>query len=113
LIAWTRSRIADAPARRNGRPIISFATRLLLAAYFVEAGLILIIAPWSSFWDRNVFAGVLPFLDPVMASPYARGAVSGIGLITLIAGLAELATAFSGRRELPTAPPGRTLPFDR
>jgi hypothetical protein len=48
-----------------------------------------------------------------MASPYARGAVSGVGLVTLVAGLAELASAFSARRELPAAPHGRTLPFDR
>ena len=48
-----------------------------------------------------------------MASAYARGAVSGIGLITLVAGLAELAAAFAARGEAPTAPSGRTLPFDR
>jgi hypothetical protein len=85
----------------------------LLAAYFLEAGLILIIAPWSSFWDRNFFAGASPLLDSLLASPYARGAVSGIGLITLVAGITELAAAFSARREAPAAPPGRTLPFDR
>jgi hypothetical protein len=85
----------------------------LLAAYFLEAGLILIIAPWSSFWERNFFAGAIPLLDPLLASPYARGAVSGIGVVTLVAGIAELAAAFSARREVPAAPPGRTLPFDR
>jgi uncharacterized membrane protein HdeD (DUF308 family) len=75
--------------------------------------LILIIAPWSTFWDRNFFAGVIPLLDPLLASPYARGAVSGLGLVTLVAGLAELAGAFSDRREVSATPPGRTLPFDR
>ena len=34
---------------------ISFLTRILFAAYFLEAGLILVVAPWSSFWDRNLF----------------------------------------------------------
>ncbi len=34
---------------------ISFLTRILFAAYFLEAGLILIVAPWSGFWDRNLF----------------------------------------------------------
>ena len=31
-------------------------TRVLFAAYLLEAGLILIVAPWSAFWDRNFFA---------------------------------------------------------
>ena len=34
---------------------ISFLTRILFAAYFLEAGLILVVAPWSGFWDRNLF----------------------------------------------------------
>ena len=73
-------------------------TRLLFAAYFLEAGLILIVAPWSAFWDRNFFAAAVPALDGLLDSPFARGAVSGIGAITAIAGLAELAAVFLTRR---------------
>ena len=73
-------------------------TRLLFAAYFLEAGLILIVAPWSGFWDRNFFAESVPALEHVLASPFARGAVSGVGAITAIAGLSELAAAFLVRR---------------
>jgi hypothetical protein len=72
---------------------------LLFAAYFLEAGLILIVAPWSRFWDRNFFAEALPLLEAILASPYARGAVSGVGLITLLAGLAEIGGAFAAKRE--------------
>jgi hypothetical protein len=78
--------------------IISLFTRLLFAAYFLEAGLILIVAPWSAFWDRNFFAESVPALENVLASPFARGAVSGVGAITAIAGLAELAAVFLMRR---------------
>ena len=42
-------------------------TRVLFAAYFLEAGLILIVAPWSAFWDRNFFASRLP-IDGVLLS---------------------------------------------
>lgn len=73
-------------------------TRLLFAAYFLEAGLILIVAPWSVFWDRNFFAEAVPALEGILASPFSRGAVSGIGAITAIAGLAELAAVFLARR---------------
>lgn len=78
--------------------IISLFTRLLFAAYFLEAGLILIVAPWSAFWDRNFFAESLPALEHILASPFARGAVSGVGAITVIAGLTELAAVFLTRR---------------
>lgn len=78
--------------------IISLFTRLLFAAYFLEAGLILIVAPWSAFWDRNFFAESLPALEHILASPFARGAVSGVGAITAIAGLTELAAVFLTRR---------------
>jgi hypothetical protein len=39
----------------------------------------------------------MPWLEPFFASPYVRGAVSGIGAITVLAGLAELGGAFRRR----------------
>lgn len=78
--------------------IISFAARLLFATYFLETGLALVVAPWSRFWDRNWFVAAIPAIEQLLASPYARGAVSGVGVITALAGVAELATAFALRR---------------
>jgi hypothetical protein len=66
--------------------------------YFLEAGLVLIVAPWSAFWDRNFFAGALPLLEHAAANPFVRGAVSGIGAITALAGFAELAGMFGSTR---------------
>lgn len=65
-------------------------TRLLVAAYLVEAGLLLIVAPWTTFWDRNSFGVLVPAIGEWMASPVVRGVVSGIGLITAVAGLRDL-----------------------
>lgn len=78
--------------------IISFFTRVLFAAYFLEAGFILVVAPWSAFWDRNFFAAVAPALQPLIDSPYVRGAVSGLGVITALAGLVELGGLIASRR---------------
>ena len=69
---------------------------MIFAAYFLEAGLILIVAPWSAFWDRNAFAQA-EALRPFVESPFVRGGVSGIGLITALAGLTELIGVFRGR----------------
>ena len=78
--------------------IISLLTRLLFAAYFLEAGLILIVAPWSTFWERNSFAAAIPTVAALLASPFIRGGVSGIGALTALAGLAELGGALHSRR---------------
>jgi hypothetical protein len=59
--------------------------------------LILLVMPWSQFWDRNLFVVALPVAEQILSSPYARGAVSGVGIITAVAGILELAAAFGAR----------------
>lgn len=73
-------------------------TRLLLVAYFLEAGLLLFFVPWSGLWDRNFFVQALPALAPVTSNGFVRGAVSGLGLINVAAGLSELVSLFASRR---------------
>jgi hypothetical protein len=74
--------------------IIRAFTGLLFAAYFIEVGLVLVITPWSSFWTHNYFSDVLPPVGAVLDTAAARGAVSGIGVVTAIAGVVELAGIF-------------------
>ena len=65
--------------------------RVLLIVYLLEAGLVLILAPWSTFWERNAFVEAFPLFGRGICLPAIRGAVSGIGLVSLCAGLWELA----------------------
>jgi hypothetical protein len=67
-------------------------------AYFLEVGLLLVVVPWSTYWDRNYFARLAPVIGDAIKNPYVRGAVSGLGLINIVAGLAELFSMFSSRR---------------
>ncbi len=64
--------------------------RVLFIAYFLEVGVILVFVPWSVWWDRNFFAQSLPLLHVVTHNYFVRGAVSGIGVLNLLAGLADL-----------------------
>jgi hypothetical protein len=73
----------------------------MFAAYFLEAGLILIVAPWSSFWDRNGIAWMVPVVRGYLSNHFVRGAVTGIGVITACAGLVELAGVFGLRHAAP------------
>ena len=80
-----------------GRLIIRTISRLLFAAYFFEAGLILTLAPWSVFWDRNGFTNGRPGIEAFVESPYVRGAATGIGIITMLAGVGELGSVLAAR----------------
>jgi hypothetical protein len=40
----------------------------------------------------------------ILASPFVRGGVSGIGVLTTVAGLAELGGAFASRRPHAASP---------
>jgi hypothetical protein len=77
--------------------------RLALATLFLWAGFLLILVPWSVFWDRNYFAQTLPALRAFMENNYVRGAISGLGIVNVYLGLAELVTAITSRPSPPTS----------
>jgi hypothetical protein len=60
-------------------------------------GIVLIVFPWTGYWDHNYFVTFSRDLEPALASPWLRGAVSGIGIVTLLAGLADLLALLLGR----------------
>jgi hypothetical protein len=57
--------------------------------------LLLIVLPWSSFWDHNYFGQIVPALLPILRNNFIRGAVSGLGVINLVAGFFELVPAMT------------------
>jgi hypothetical protein len=72
--------------------------RILVAAYLVEAGLLLLVAPWMASWQQNYFAARFVLLSAWMSNPFVRGGISGVGLVTAITGVRDLAAAiFAGR----------------
>jgi hypothetical protein len=108
--AWSGS---GAPGRAAEADLLR---RLLFAAYFFEVGFLLVIVPWSTFWDHNALLEAIPVVYRWTRSEYVRGAASGLGALNIGAGLAELAAAWAGRRgghdrllrtDVGEAPPGR------
>lgn len=71
--------------------------RLFLTAFFFEAGLVLLIVPWSVYWERNYFVQLVPLFEPLLTNDFVRGAVSGLGLVNLLAGLVEIWSFLSTR----------------
>ena len=79
------------------------ARRLLYVAFFLEVGLLLVVLPWSGFWERNYFAMTWPALRELLTNNFVRGAVTGLGLVNLYAGFADLAIVFASRPAHPSA----------
>ena len=100
-------------SRPRGEGEIQRLSRILLIVYFLETGLVLLVAPWSTVWERNLFVEMLPSLGSVVRLHGVRGTVSGVGLVSLAVGLWELASVVGAsvrrRRETgskPAAPAG-------
>jgi hypothetical protein len=78
--------------------------RLLFIAFFLEVGFVLIVVPWSAYWDRNYFAQALPAVHGLITNNFVRGAVSGIGVINVAAGVSELVSLMLSRQVERPAP---------
>ena len=88
-------------------------TRLLLIAVFFEIGIVLLVAPWTAHWERNYFADEFPLLQAVLANEFVRGAISGLGLVNLYSGFAELISLIlANRSETPPSVVARTGPSE-
>jgi hypothetical protein len=72
-------------AARSGRLL-----QLLFGFYFLEAGLFLVLAPWSRLWTVRVVVPAPASLEPLLASPAFRGFVAGIGLLHLALAVRDL-----------------------
>ncbi len=64
--------------------------RLAYIAFFLETGLLLVVLPWSSFWSRNYFVIHWPAISPWLVNDFVRGAITGLGLVNLAAGIADI-----------------------
>jgi hypothetical protein len=56
----------------------------------LEVGVLLILVPWTSIWERNYFLQAYPTLSSLMLEPAFRGAVSGLGVANIYLGLHEI-----------------------
>jgi len=85
---------------------VTLIRRLVYIGFFFEVGLLLIVLPWSAFWERNYFAFALPAIRPVLTNNFVRGAVTGLGAVNVVAGLADLVLLFAARerRDVPDGP---------
>ena len=82
----------DSGIKSSGR-FLKWHQRILglcFSVFAMELGLFLIVFPWFGSWDLNWVPLQSPGLRALWMSFYFRGALSGLGLVNLYIGLAEL-----------------------
>lgn len=77
---------AEAPAYRWYHKTAA----LLLVVFCLEVGVVLLVFPWSGYWDNNFFSTWIPKFHNLWANPYFRGAVSGLGVANIGIAVLEL-----------------------
>jgi len=87
-------------------------SRLVVVIFFLEVGLVLVLAPWSAYWDRNYFAETLPVIRAVITNNFVRGAITGLGIINILAALGELVGLFAARRATDDVSIARSQPAE-
>jgi hypothetical protein len=66
------------------------ATALLFIVFCLEVGVVLLVFPWSEYWDNNFFSNLIPSMRELWDNPYLRGAVSGLGIVNIYISFSEL-----------------------
>lgn len=73
--------------------LIKFA----LGYYLFGIGLFLVLAPWTPLWSWNWFVRRTGPLSVVLLSSWARGALSGVGALFILAGVRDTLRLAMGR----------------
>jgi hypothetical protein len=60
-------------------------------------GILLAFVPWTGLWDSNYLLQPYPSLRFLVLSPFARGTVTGLGLVNIVLALDEAYQHLSAR----------------
>lgn len=71
------------------------AFALAFIVFCLEIGIVLLVLPWTEYWDNNFFATLIPAAwapqwNELWDNTYVRGAVSGLGLVNVLISFSEL-----------------------
>jgi hypothetical protein len=61
-----------------------------------EVGILLLILPWTQYWEDNVFLYFITdrlnaqWIPTLLTSGYMRGAITGLGILNILAGMRDI-----------------------
>ena len=62
-------------------------------------GSILVVAPWTAFWESNYLLAPHPALRALLLNAFTRGSISGLGLVNILLALYEAREAVARRAQ--------------
>jgi hypothetical protein len=77
----------------SGKPHLRTAEWIGYALYIICSlylGIALLMLPWQTIWENNYFISIYPQIRPVVANPFFKGAVLGLGIVNIIMGIQEI-----------------------
>ena len=78
--------VEQKPRTRKYARILKFSYIVITWAF----GVGLLTFPWSNLWDNNYLLYLYPQIRPVVANPFFKGAVLGLGIANIMIGLDEI-----------------------
>ena len=77
---------------------VRFARLCVYLLYCLEAGFLLMLAPWSDIWTENRLFQSSALLETVVTSAAFRGLVTGVGLALVLNALSDIVGTLWGQR---------------
>ena len=71
--------------------------RLIQFVSSLMVGATLVLAPWTSLWENHPALALSLPLREIFLAPWFRGAVTGLGVVNLLAAALDLAHLLFGR----------------
>jgi hypothetical protein len=82
------------PSPKDGRkPSARVFPRILKVIYILYWGIVgiaLVLFPWQSIWENNYLLYLYPQIRPLVANPFFKGAVLGLGIVNILIGIREI-----------------------
>jgi hypothetical protein len=78
----------------RSRPHAQMAAKILSILYIlfsIEAGIFLLWLPWQRIWEYNYLLYLFPQIRPLIASPFFKGAILGLGIDSILMGIHQIA----------------------
>ncbi len=89
IVPWlekSKSEDGDKPPAR----IMTLVWNLLYIIYSFEVGIVLLCLPWLNIWENNYLLYLYPQIRSVVANPFFKGAVLGLGIVNILIGIQEV-----------------------
>ncbi|GAC1645163.1 MAG: hypothetical protein NVS9B15_02620 [Acidobacteriaceae bacterium] len=91
----------ESDATQEGSGAHLWLRRVVILLYILvtlQLGIILLRIPWKSAWTENSLISAYPLAQRWLSSNFARGAVSGLGLLNLWIAVREIGRLLRGDR---------------